>query len=263
MIKIKKSEEPDVFERDYRGRLISEKTPFAVKEAYKMLRTNIRFSARAEKTPIYVVTSAHAKAGKSVTASNVACSFALVGKKVLLIDSDMRVPVICKIFEIEDSEKGLSNLLAGDINIISECIIKTKYDNLDILPSGPIPPNPSELLSNEYIGEIFEELKKLYDIIIVDTPPVQEVTDAVLLSPYATGYIVIAKSGVTKKTNLADTIETIEKNNGKISGIVLNEIMFKSRRTGNKYGKKGYYYHNYYYNTDRKKAADADDADKK
>lgn len=256
MIKNKRLQESDFFERDYRGKLISEKTPFAVNEAYKMLRTNIKLSARAEKTPIYVVTSAHAKAGKSVTASNVAYSFALVGKKVLLIDGDMRVPVICKIFEVKDRKKGLSNLLAGDINVISECIIKTKYDNLDILPSGPIPPNPSELLSNECIGEIFEELKKLYDIIIVDTPPVQEVTDAVLLSPYATGYIIVVKSEVTKKANLAETIGIIEENKGKISGIVLNEISFKSKLHRSKYGKKGYY-HNYYYSSDHNKSSES------
>ena len=229
---------------DYEGRLLDENIPFAVLESYKKLRTNLVFSSRGQKTPVFAVTSYEAKTGKSITSSNVAISFSMLGKKVLLIDADMRLPAIHKAFKYKPREKAFSTLLATADDDIDSYIMKTKYENLYILDSGTVPPNPSELLSLPTAEKFFEKASEKFDVIIVDMPPVGVVTDAVLLSPYITGYIVVVRSGITKKAEIQEVVSFIEKNGGKIAGFVLNGVSLKSRGYGYKYkyGKYGYDY---------------------
>lgn len=227
---------------DYEGKLLDENIPFSALEAYKKLRTNLIFSSGGNKTPIFAVTSYAAKAGKSITSANIAMSFSMIGKKVLLVDADMRLPSIHKIFKYKAPEKGLSTLLATADDIDSYILTCPKYENLYILDAGTVPPNPSELLSLSSVEKFFQQASEKYDIIIVDMPPVGVVTDAALIAPYITGYIVLAQSGFTKKGDLQEVISTLEKNGGKISGIVLNGISVKSRGYGYKNKKYGYRY---------------------
>lgn len=241
---------------DYEGKLLDENIPFSALEAYKKLRTNLIFSSGGNKTPIFAITSYASKAGKSITSANIAMSFSMIGKKVLLIDADMRLPSIHKIFKYKAPEKGLSTLLATADDIDGYILTCPKYENLYILDAGTIPPNPSELLSLSSVEKFFAQASEKFDIVIVDMPPVGVVTDAVLIAPYITGYIVLAQSGFTKKGELQDVISTLEKNGGKISGIVLNGISMKSHGYGYKGRKYGYKYgYDYGYGYGSSKAA--------
>ena len=183
----------------YDGKLLSDNLPFAVQESYKKLRTNLIFSFAGEKTPVFAVTSYQAKTGKTITSANVAISFSMIGKKVLLVDADMRLPAVSKAFKYKPRDEGFSTMLAtGDVNI-DKYVIPSKYENLYILDSGTIPPNPSELLSLKSVETFFNSAKEKFDIVIVDMPPVGEVTDAALLAPYITGYLLVIRSEITKR----------------------------------------------------------------
>ena len=243
---------------NYEGKLLSDNLPFAVQEAYKKLRTNLIFSFAGEKTPVFAVTSFQAKTGKTITSANVAISFAMIGKKVLLVDADMRLPAVNKAFKYKPCEEGFSTMLAtGEVDI-NKYLLKSAYDNLYILDSGTIPPNPSELLSLKSVEKFFEVAKENFDIIIVDMPPVGEVTDAVLLAPYITGYILLVRSEITKRSDLEDAMSFIEKNGGKIAGFVLNGINLKAHRYGYRNGKYAYGDYNYYSATERNKSANGE-----
>ena len=227
---------------NYDGKLLGDDIPFAAVEAYKKLRTNLIFSFGGQKTPVFAVTSYQAKTGKTITSANIAISFAMIGKKVLLVDADMRLPAVHKAFKYKPQEKGFSTLLATADSNIDSYIMKTKYENLYILDSGIIPPNPSELLSLKSVESFFEAVSEKFDVIIVDMPPVGEVTDAALLAPYITGYIIVVRSEITRRADLEESVSFIEKNGGKVAGFVLNGVNLKSHRYGYRYGKYGYGY---------------------
>lgn len=239
----------------YDGKLLSDNLPFAVQESYKKLRTNLIFSFAGQKTPVFAVTSFQAKTGKTITSANVAISFAMIGKKVLLIDADMRLPALSKAFKYKPREEGFSTMLATADMDIDKYVMLSKYENLYILDSGTIPPNPSELLSLNSVETFFEVAKEKFDIVIVDMPPVGEVTDAVLLAPYITGYILVVRSEITKRSDLDDTISFIEKNGGKIAGFVLNGLNLKAHRYGYRNGKYAYGGYKYYSAAERKRTA--------
>ena len=137
-------------EKNYDGKLLSSKSPFAINEAFRTLRTNMFYTAKGEKCPIYGITSCFANSGKSLIISNTAISFAQLNKKVLLIDCDLRNSVIHKIFGMEKGF-GISELLAGSGNAVDRALRKTEYENLQIITSGGTPPNPTELLASEVI----------------------------------------------------------------------------------------------------------------
>lgn len=227
---------------NYDGKLLGDDIPFAVVESYKKLRTNLIFSFGGQKTPIFAVTSYQAKSGKTITSANIAISFAMIGKKVLLVDADMRLPAIHKAFKYRPQEKGLSTLLATADSDIDSYIMKTKYENLYIVDSGIVPPNPSELLSLKSVESFFQTASEKFDIIIVDMPPVGEVTDAALFAPYITGYIIVVRSEITRRADLEESVSFIEKNGGKIAGFVINGVNLKAHGYRHKYGKYGYGY---------------------
>ena len=221
----------------YKGKLLSETTSFAINEAFKMLRTNLFYTAKGEKCPVYGITSTFAHSGKSLLISNLAVSFAQLEKKVLLIDCDLRSSVIHKIFDMEKGE-GISELLASADSSIDKYIKKTKYQNLSIITAGGTPPNPAELLSSARLGKFIEFMKQHFDIIFIDLPPVGIVTDAVVISEYVTGYLYVVRSRVDDSRALRAALSTMEQMDANILGLVLNDV---DPKTGGRYGKYGKY----------------------
>ena len=233
---------------DYENKLLNENTPFHITEAFKTLRTNVYYTSNDEKCPVYAITSAFAHAGKSVIISNLALSFAQMEKKVLLIDADMRRPAVVKIFGSK-TDKGLSDFIVNaksDENV-EKYIVPSGYEGLDIMFSGHIPPNPSELLANVALRKYITELKERYDYIFIDLPPICEVTDAGVIADIVTGYLIAVRADVTDKRAVADALSLLDKMKARIIGFVMNGIDPKnggygSYKYGRKYGKYGKYY---------------------
>ena len=193
----------------------------AISEQYRTIRTNIQF-VPTDRQPIktLVVTSSGPAEGKSTTAANLAVVFAQAGKEVLLVDTDMRKPVLAKTFQINNSY-GLSNTLSFSGNM-EDGIQKTTMEYLSILPSGPTPPNPSELLSSSRMDELMKELNQLYEIVIFDMPPVVAVTDAQILSAKADGTLLVVREGISKKESLLKAKGLLEMSQAKVLGVVYN-----------------------------------------
>ncbi|MBE6584220.1 MAG: CpsD/CapB family tyrosine-protein kinase [Ruminococcaceae bacterium] len=201
---------------------IGEELSFASKEAYNLLRTNISF-AFPDQTGgrVLGVSSACPQEGKSTTSMNLAYSLADGGNKVLLIDADMRRPSVCFTLELEMSP-GLSNVLAGneDVKIHKAMML----DNLDIITSGDIPPNPSELIGSQRMKEFLDGCRQKYDYIIVDLPPVLSVADALALSKYIDGVIIVVRHNSARRKDVVETIRQLEFANAKVVGFVYNKI---------------------------------------
>lgn len=215
-----------------------------VSEAYRTLRTNIQFSGVDKALKIITITSSDAGEGKTTTICNLAITMALSGKKVILIDADLRKPRVHSKFMISN-ETGLTNILAQKKPL--ESVIKTaSVKDLDIITSGPIPPNPSELLQSESMGNFLEDLKKKYDYILLDTPPVGMVTDAAILAAKSDGIILVVTSGKTHIDEAKRAKQLLLNVDAKILGVVLNKV--------NRY-EKGYYQKYYRYYEDEKKAS--------
>mgnify|MGYP001248770177 CR=1 FL=1 len=225
--------------------LIGEKTSFHVKEAYKAMRTNVMFSVPDEGCKVIGVTSAVPSEGKSTTVLNLAITFAQTGTRVLLIDADMRRPNIKRILNAGEGI-GLSDVLARFAKA-KDAIHHTAYENLNVLFSGNIPPNPVELLASDNMQNMIEELKESCDYIFIDTPPINVVTDATVISKLLHGIIIVARENVSKKDEVAEALNKLRFVNAKILGLVLNDRMYQSKRGGyyGKYGKYGRYKHYY------------------
>ena len=199
---------------------IVEKKPKSVAaEAYRSLRTNIQYSSFDNKYQTLVVTSANPDEGKTTVAGNLALALAQGESKVLLVDCDMRRPSIHKTFKISNTY-GISDLLVGNKKLES---VANKYnDNLSIVPAGKIPPNPAEMLASKAMTAFLEEMKNYFDYIVLDTPPLQAVTDAQVLSTKVDGSLIVVRAGVTKKDAVHNAVSIINKVNGNIIGTVLN-----------------------------------------
>ena len=226
--------------------IIDSKSPFSITEAYKSLRTNIIFSTGDNGCKKYAVTSPVPGEGKTTNSVNIAISFAQTGKKVLLVDADLRKPRIHKHFEIEN-KGGLSNLLSGVFDGENKDIVnKTKVENLDIITAGRVPPNPIELLSSENMTKFIETLDDVYDFVIIDTPPINVVSDALVLSRLVTGYILVLRSNYSEQQSLDNAISKFELANVKPLGIIFNDYDENRKKYTSRYRYKGYYY---YYHT--------------
>ncbi len=202
---------------------IGQSLNFAAAEAYKLLRTNLMFSISDEKAcKVIGVTSALRGEGKSTTSMNVSYSLAEAGKKVLLIEADMRLPVIASAMEITRAP-GLSHAIAG-INEIPEAIHPSGIiENLDVIPAGEIPPNPSEMLSSKRMEKLVETLSEQYDYIIIDLPPVSVVSDSLAVARLLSGMVVVVRLNYCDKHALNDSIRQLQYTNVKILGFVLND----------------------------------------
>ncbi|MGN1450936.1 MAG: CpsD/CapB family tyrosine-protein kinase [Eubacteriales bacterium] len=226
-----------------RKRLLTNDTPFAIKEAYVRLRTNLMFCMTADKhrpCKVFAVTSAKPAEGKSLTAANIAISFAMLGRKTLLIDADMRKPTQRRLWHVEVST-GLCDFLA---KIWPLELAQVESIPLTIVCTGTIPPNPSEVLTSDRMKQFVDACAKSYDYVIIDTPPINTVADAQIVSTFVDGVILVAKSGSTTSDELNEAIDTVHRAGGNLCGVVLNELNMKSikyayrYRYGDKYGYK-------------------------
>ena len=220
---------------EMRTETISDKSKFAIVESYKSARSNIMFSLSADDDKLFAVTSYSKGEGKSTVSANLAISFSKMEKKVLLVDCDLRRPNIHNIFKIEN-QAGLSNVI-GKMVEFEEVIHRNVLPNLDILPSGTIPPNPSELLCSPKFTNLIKKLYEEYDYIIFDTPPVGVVIDSLPLVKQSDGVVLVVKHNSTTYPDLKKIIETINRNNGKILGVIVNNVeSVKSHKYGKGYG---------------------------
>ncbi len=205
----------------------SPKSPIA--EVFRTLRTNIQFMNSKKTLKTLLFTSTMPGEGKSWISSNLAITFAQAGKKVILIDADMRKGRLHNMFQT-DKVPGLSNYLSGidslgnTHNDIIKYVRGTEIDNLFLIPAGNIPPNPSELLASELTVEMLERLKDVFDIVILDGTPSLLVTDAIILSRLVDTTIIVTSHKFTKKDNLQKVKKAIENVGGNIAGVVINKI---------------------------------------
>ncbi|WP_147534476.1 CpsD/CapB family tyrosine-protein kinase [Bacillus marasmi] len=207
----------------------------SISEQYRTVRTNIQFSSVDEEIKSIMVTSADPSEGKSTTVANLAVTFAQQGKKVLLVDADMRKPTVHYTFQVENIY-GLTNVLTK-IKTLEEAISHTDVEHLDILTSGPIPPNPAELLGSKAMLEFLTTVEEKYDVILFDTPPILAVTDAQILANLCEGSVLVVASGKTEIEKVTKSKELLAQAKGKLLGAVLNN---------KKMDKSNYYY---YYGT--------------
>ena len=220
--------------------LLDERTPFAVKEAYGMLRTNILYMPTDnDDARIIAITSAEEGSGKSTTIANLALSFARSQKKVVLIDADMRCPRQHKFFGHEKLSKGLSEYLAG-ISSKDEILIKNKYENLDIISSGHVPPSPAELVLSSRFTQLMNELKRDYDFIFIDFPPIGIVSDAAAVAKIVNGYLFVIRSKHSDMNYVKESIQKLESVDANILGIIFNDVNFKEMGYGKNYKNSNY-----------------------
>ena len=215
---------------------------FFAAEAYKMLRTNIMFTLPDEgKCRVIGVSSATRGEGKSTTSVNLAYVMAEMGKKVLLIDGDLRLPSVAKKLGIS-SAPGLSDALMTAEPDLSG-IVKTQKENWDVLPAGSIPPNPSELLGSAQMSAFVQRLAQNYDFIIVDLPPITVVSDALALSPILNGIVLVVRNNYSKRRELHLALKSLELAGSKVLGIVVNgkKNATSSGLKYRKYAHEGYY----------------------
>ena len=224
---------------EMRTETISDKSKFAIVESYKAARTNIMFSLSADDDKLFAVTSYSKGEGKSTVSANLAISFSKMEKKVLLVDCDLRRPNIHNIFKIEN-QAGLSNVI-GKMVEFEEVIHRNVLPNLDILPSGTIPPNPSELLCSPKFTNLIKKLYEEYDYIIFDTPPIGVVADALLLKDIIAGFVVVLRERSTTHGDVQNIMDSMKLADAKILGFVKVGCTSNKKRS-----RRGYYYYQYY-----------------
>jgi capsular exopolysaccharide synthesis family protein len=212
-------------------------------ESYRTLRTNIKFLSADTALRTLTVTSAGPEEGKSTTIANLGVSFAQAGKKVLIVDTDMRKPTVHTIFDLPNTE-GLSSILAGDTSF-TQAVRPTPQDGLHVLTCGPLPPNPAELLESQRMTNLIDEMKGIYDLVLFDAPPIIAVTDASILASRLDGLILLL--GVNKVTRKAarHALQLLGRAKVKVWGMVVRGV--RPDNDGYYYS----YYHRYYGNLER------------
>lgn len=218
----KPNQEPNGGFMAQRRQILNKNSNFIVQEAYKSLRTNVRFFLRNWDCKKICITSSAAGEGKSITLLNLAISIAESGQKVLLIDADLRRPAQARLL-MEKAAPGLSNLLAG-LSSKEEAIRKDVYPNLDVLFSGDVPPNPSEILGSQEMEAMMTDFSKKYDYILVDTPPVGVVSDACLVASLVDGVLLLVRQQRTKKDDVKRAVNNLQLTGARILGYVLNGV---------------------------------------
>jgi len=211
-----------------------------IAEAFRTIRTNLLFSSPDIEKKVLLITSVLPLEGKTLLASNLAITFAKMGKNVLLIDADLRGPRIHTVFDLEKS-KGLSALLTGGESAIKN----TDIPSLTVITSGALPPNPAELLNSKKMKELIERVRAQYDLIVIDSPPILSVTDPVILATFADGVVVTIRASSTPRPAIKKGIQQLSEVGGKVLGCVLNDVNFE--KESYYYSNYRYYYHYYYH----------------
>lgn len=227
---------------NYKGKLLNDKTPFAVTEAFKSMRTSLLFTTNSEKCPVFGIVSSYQSTGKSLISANLAIAFSLMNKKVLLMDCDMRKPVQHRLFSLHHG-LGMSELLSNQCSVDEALTAIPEYENLTVITSGTIPPNPQELLASEHASKVMKELKERFDVIVIDFPPVSVVADAMAMSKEVTGYVFIVRAGVSDGPEVVRSIDAMKQMNCNVLGVALNGFDLKS---GDYYREKRYGRYSYY-----------------
>ncbi|WP_419893020.1 CpsD/CapB family tyrosine-protein kinase [Oceanobacillus kimchii] len=204
-----------------------------ISEQYRTIRTNLQFASVDHEIRSILLTSAGPSEGKSITTANLAIVYAQQGKRVLLVDADLRKPTIHYTFRL-DNLRGLSNILVGETSM-QDAVESSDVENLDLISCGPIPPNPSELLGSKRMQFFIEEAKQHYDVVIFDMPPVLAVTDAQVMSNFVDGAILVVRSKRTENEAANKALEALESVNANVLGAVLND---RDKKDANYY----YYY---------------------
>lgn len=194
-----------------------------VSEQFRTIRTNIQFSMVDEAIRSVVVTSADANAGKSTIAANLAATFASDEKRVLLVDADLRKPTLHKLFSLKNTE-GLTTLLTDKTGKVEDAIIRTPKEGLYTITSGPIPPNPAELLSSNRMKEIEQAMLELFDLVVFDMPPILSVTDAQIMASRMDGTLFVIPKGEVNKDEVFKAKDLLEKVQANVIGAVLNKV---------------------------------------
>lgn len=207
-----------------------------ISEAFRNMRTNILYSDIDEKMQVLTVTSADKAEGKSTILSNYAVALAQSGRRVILIDGDLRRPRLQEIFGTRN-QPGLTNVLIGEYEL-SKVIRTTKVANLHLITAGRIPPNPAEIIGSRQMAATINTLKSAYDCVLIDAPPLGMFTDAAALVGITDGFIVVAALGVTEKEELKLVLDNLANVGGKVIGVVANNEPMTKR--------KSYYYNDYY-----------------
>lgn len=214
--------------------MVDPKSP--ISEQYRTIRTNIHYSTVDKNVRTLMVTSSGPGEGKSTTVANLAVTFAQQGKKVLLVDADMRKPTVHYTFN-QTNTFGMTSVLTKQVSL-EEAISETSVENLSVLTSGPIPPNPSELLSSKSMEQIFQSSEELFDIILFDTPPLLAVTDAQILANRCDGTVLVVYSGKTEKDQLLKAKELLDSAQSNLLGVVVNNKKIQDTNYYYYYGTK-------------------------
>ncbi|MBQ9901050.1 MAG: polysaccharide biosynthesis tyrosine autokinase [Clostridia bacterium] len=223
---------------DSRQLILNKEVPFHYIESYKSIRTNVVFSLSTNESRILAVSSPNPDEGKSTVSVNLATALAQNGEKVLLIDADMRKPVLHKMFKVSN-KSGLSTTIIS-ISPFEQAVKKDVALNLDLLSSGPMPPNPSELLASKHFHDLLVEVEKQYDYIIVDTPPLNVVSDGLVFTDLLNGILLVVRHRKTSYSEISEAVNSIELSNANLLGFVLNDV--KQKGVGSYYRYKDSYY---------------------
>jgi capsular exopolysaccharide synthesis family protein len=223
--------------RSPEGGLVATRHRHPVAEAYRMLRTNVQFSTLEKPAQTLLVTSANPGEGKTTTVANLAVVMAQTGKRVIAVDSDLRRPALHRFFGV-DNATGLTTLLLSGEPELDGCLKPTAFDNLWVLPSGPQPPNPSELLGSRRLETVLQTLKQSADVIVMDSPPALAVADASILAARVDATLLVVDSGRTRAGSLQRAKEALTRAKTNLLGAVLNKLTQRGR---------DYYYYHYYY----------------
>ena len=229
----------DIALRDKEVHLLSDKTPFAIQEAYKALRTNLIFSMPEDGCKTILITSSVQGEAKSTTAVNLAIAFAQNGNKVLLIDCDLRLPTDAAKLKVKGTT-GLTDVLVG-MNSINE-VIRALPTGMHFLPAGTVPPNPTELLGSDQMSMLLRSLRNHYEYIVLDTPPINAVADAAILSGEASGVAIVVRQNMATEESIDSAISALEFAGARILGFIFTGVENEKQ---NAYRKSGYYGYGY------------------
>ena len=230
----------------YKNITLTDSNPgnYFYEEAMKTLRTNVQFSGKNNK--VILLTSGHGNEGKSDISFNLAVELGKAGKKVLLIDADIRKSVYKERYNIQEETKGLSQYLSGQVEQIDEVVCKTNYENVYMILAGPYAPNPTEMLGDELFGQLLKAAKQVFQYVIIDTPPLGIVVDAAVIGQYCDGAIIVVEKDATSYRLCQKVKAQLEKSGCKILGAVLNKaatkgVSYYGKKYAGKYGKYGTY----------------------